>query len=340
MKTTTNQKTKQAICSVLPWRIDRFDRSKVTIRVVPYQVSQHYQCNPGTMCIYSGNLKSLAQVEIAGEIFEGEDAIEINSRDFLASMQRLITLKYQEFSLKENQSLNSSLASTFTSFKNSEDFKNFDNFNSLILADFLSSNDKAEEEEAPVPPAAISSDIIKGLINAYGDKSALVREAVIHALGLIGPPEASDALETLTRALYDPDGQVRAIGAWAIGKLGDIAANKASKRLIELLKDKFWKVRTSACIALGYMGENVEPSPYPILVKALKDGSINKVVVCETLVRLGVQGEQILLDMLKGMPNTNYGMKTAIIQSFELADVDRPTIDFVIEELFRNAAYK
>ena len=61
-------------------------------------------------------------------------------------------------------------------------------------------------------------------------------------------------------------------------------------------------------------------------------------VVCETLVRLGTQGEQILLDILKNTPNTDYVLKSAIIQSFELADADRATIDFIIEELFKNAA--
>ena len=45
----------------------------------------------------------------------------------------------------------------------------------------------------------------------------------------------------------------------------------------------------------------------------------------------------MLLDILKQVPQSNYGLKAAIIQSLELADVDRPTIDFVIEELFRNA---
>lgn len=55
------------------------------------------------------------------------------------------------------------------------------------------------------------------------------------------------------------------------------------------------------------------------------------------MVRLGVYGEQILVEMLKLTPQTNYKLKTAIVQSFELANVQRPTIDFVIEELFKNA---
>ena len=335
MKATKNSKVKQAICNVLPWRIERFDRSMVGIQIIPYKVSQHYQSNPGTMCTYSGSLKPLSQSGIAGELSsETEEIIEINSRDFLASLQRLISLKYQEFTSKDKQ--NTEKVSPNLFFQNSEELRNFNNANHLILADFLTN--QGQKEEAPLQLPQVSTNIIKSLIQAFNDRDSTVREAVVHAFGLIGPPEAADALEILDKALYDTEGQVRALAAWALGKLGDITPPKTAKRLIDLLKDKFWKVRTSACIALGYMGESIGPSVFSLLVKILREGSINKTVVCETLVRLGVQGEHILLDILKNAPHTDYTLKSAIIQSFELADVDRPTIDFVIEELFKNAA--
>jgi len=273
------------------------------------------------MCVYLGNLRPLAQIEIAeGPVEEIEDVIEINSRDFMASLQRLLTIKYQEFALKDQDLI-----------RENEELNSYNNYNQLFLTNYFI------PQQTQYDQAIISPNIIKALINLTGDSNAGVREAAVNALGVIGPPEAADAVDVLVKALYDSDSQIRATAAWALGKLGDIAASRASKRLIELLKDNFWKVRTSACIALGYMGENVEPSPYQVLVKILKDGSINRVVVCETLVRLGVQGEQILLDILKQVPNSNYSLKSAIIQSLELADVDRPTIDFVIEELFRNS---
>jgi len=291
------------------------------------------------MCTYLGSLKPLSQLGIAGEFpssSQTEDMIEINSRDFLASLQRLISLKYQEFSTKEKQSTLSEKVSP-SLLHNSEELRNFNNASHLILADFLMGQE--DKEDVPTKlPQVVSSNIIKTLIQVFNHKDSAVRESVVHAFGLIGPPEAADALEILDKALYDTDGQVRALAAWALGKLGDITPPKTAKRLVELLKDKFWKVRTSACISLGYMGDNIGSQVFPLLVKVLKEGTINKVVVCETLVRLGVQGEHILLDILKNAPNTDYGLKSAIIQSFELADVDRPTIDFVIEELFKNAA--
>ena len=83
------------------------------------------------MCTYLGALKPLSQVEILGDtIDEPEDVLEINSRDFLASLQRLMTLKYQEFSSREtNKNSDTSTMSTSpNTFKNNEDYKNFNNF--------------------------------------------------------------------------------------------------------------------------------------------------------------------------------------------------------------------
>jgi len=322
-------KIKQAICNVLSWRIERTDLLKLKIDIIPYQVSQHYNLNPGTMCIYTGDLRPLSQVESQQETNNEthENKIEINSRDFLASLHRFINSKYQEFALREKQPIS----------RDQEEMRNFNNFNSLILTRFL--KNEPEEELPSTEQAPLSPNVLKILISQYSDNDASVREAVINALGIIGLPEAGEALDVLIKALYDKESQIRAVAAWAIGKLGDIAAYKATRRLIELLKDKFWKVRTSACIALGNMGEIADTALYAILIKALKDGSINKVVVCETLIKLGLRGEQILIDILKKIPNVNYNLKAAIIQSLELADVNSPSIDFVIEELFRNAAY-
>jgi len=282
------------------------------------------------MCIYSGSQKPLSQIYIDGEANEpSNDNIQINSRDFLASLQRFLGIKHQEFSSGESE--------TPIAFENLEEIQNFNKYNHLILSDFLRDQDKETEQNSP-SNASISQNIIKTLVLAYQDRNSVVRESVVHALGLIGLPEALEALETLDKALYDSEGQIRSLAAWALGRLGEVVSGKVSGRLVELLRDKFWKVRTSACIALGYMGDDITPSPYQVLVKILREGIINKVVVCETLVRLGLQGEQILIEILKNAPNTDYLLKSAIIQSFELADVNRSDIDYVIEELFRNAA--
>lgn len=288
--------------------------------MIPYQVSQHYQHNPGTMCIYYGSLKPLSQVEIEeGPQQEIKDVIEVNTRDFTAALQRLLTLKYKNFSFSEGQFSEANLdKSILTEYS---------------IYQFLTQ----QLEKQPEQPGQIPTQIVKALMAALGDQVASVREAAVNAIGLIGLPEASDAVEGLIKALYDQEAQVRATAAWAIGKLGSHSTQRAHKRLLELLKDQFWKVRTASCVALGYVGNPKDPQLYQSLVRILRDGTINKLTVCDTLVRLGSEGEQILLDILKNTPNSNYVLKAAIIQSLELADVEKPTIDFVIEELFRNS---
>ena len=79
------------------------------------------------------------------------------------------------------------------------------------------------------------------------------------------------------------------MAAWCTGEIG--TNPKLGNKLILLLKDSYWKVRTAACLAIGFMGENINDSVFPILTKILRDGSINRTTVCQSLVRLGVNGE-------------------------------------------------
>lgn len=55
------------------------------------------------------------------------------------------------------------------------------------------------------------------------------------------------------------------------------------KKLIQMLDDRFLQVRTSVCVALGLLGNEAIKSVMPKLMKSLKDGSINRDVVCETV---------------------------------------------------------
>lgn len=57
------------------------------------------------------------------------------------------------------------------------------------------------------------------------------------------------------------------------------------------MKDNYWKVRTSACIAVGEVGSAYSDQAFSILCRYLKDGAVNKQIVCETFVKLGVNGE-------------------------------------------------
>lgn len=106
--------------------------------------------------------------------------------------------------------------------------------------------------------------------------------------------------------------------------------------MLELLRDNFWKVRISACICLG----NVVDYPYEhvveALVRCLKDNTVNKVTVCQTIMKLGAIGEEILLEVLRNTNQSDFKLKEAVVISLREADVSNPHIDFVLEEVFKH----
>jgi HEAT repeat protein len=182
----------------------------------------------------------------------------------------------------------------------------------------------------------ISIPVVRALAAALRDEFEGVRETSAYALGFIGLPEAADAIDALTRLLRDPSAQVRTMAAWAIGRLGSVAY-KAGPALIALLRDSYWKVRTAACISLASAGHHIANSAIPILYRILRDGSINRNTVAETIVRLGPAGEKLLVDMLNKEPNSNATLRGGAIRALAFANVFSSNIDFVVEALFQLA---
>jgi HEAT repeat protein len=127
---------------------------------------------------------------------------------------------------------------------------------------------------------------------------------------------------------------VRTTAAWAVGRIGQ-AAWKAGPILIEMLRDTYWKVRTAACIALATAGQQVADRAISALSRLMKDGSINRDNVAETIVRLGPQGEQLLIEMLGNQPVSNFKLRKGIVHALSQANIEHNNIDFVIETLFK-----
>ena len=147
-------------------------------------------------------------------------------------------------------------------------------------------------------------------------------------------PWANGFQTQLIRAMDDPNSMVRSMATWAVGKIGpDIVDNVIVDKITRLLRDSFWKVRTAACITLGSLGpEFVEQALDPLL-EALRSGSINRVIVSETVVKMGATGERILVEILKRMRVKDAKLICPILASLELADIGKPSADFVFEEL-------
>ena len=231
---------------------------------------------------------------------DSESLLEINIQDFLSSLQRWIR--------SENTA---------------EVFPSLSKFH---VNEETTADDKSE----------ISISAVRTLAAALRDEFEGVRETSAYALGFIGLPEAAEAIDALTKLLRDPSAQVRTMAAWAIGRLGSVAY-KAGPSLIALLRDSYWKVRTAACISLASAGHNIASSAIPILYKILKDGSINRNTVAETIVRLGPSGEKLLVDMLNREPNANATLRGGAVRALAFANVYSSNIDFVVEALFQLA---
>ena len=181
------------------------------------------------------------------------------------------------------------------------------------------------------------------------DKNKEVRETALHSLGRIGYNEFTHKLiPQILKRFSDKQPSVRAMAAWVIGKFGpncllksspqnlnNIHQNKILTSIQGLLKDKFWKVRTSACITLACLG----PTPILLtlehLLSCLKSGKINRQIVAETVIKMGKDGERILIEILKRMRVKDCGLIVPIIRSLELVGIwnGSGSVDFVLEEL-------
>lgn len=229
-----------------------------------------------------------------------EAVLELNVNDFLSSLQRWIRSESPQ-----------------------EVFP--------FLSQFQVNNETTLDDKSE-----ISIPVVRALAGSLRDEFEGVRETSAYALGFIGLPEAADAIDSLTRLLRDQSAQVRTMAAWAIGRLGSVAF-RAGPALLSLLKDSYWKVRTAACISLASAGPSIANSAIPILYKILRDGSINRNTVAETIVRLGPIGEKLLIDMLNKEPNANATLRGGAVRALAFANVFSSNIDFVVEALFNLA---
>ena len=232
---------------------------------------------------------------------ETESILEIRERDLLASLQRLV----------RKESENSS-GDVFP-----------------LLPDFTVIQNTVIEDTSE-----ISCKVIKALCGALKDKHSGVRETAAYSLGFIGLPEASDSVVPLSCILTDKSPQIRTMAAWAIGRLG-VESAKVTSELLYLLKDEYLKVRNAACISLASAGQSAAAVAIPFLLKILKDGSINRSTVAETITRLGPQGEKTIIELLNKEPIGNIVLRTAIIKALGQANIFNNNIDYVIETLFK-----
>lgn len=200
IKNTNNHKIKLAILSVLPWRNE--NSNIIKIMVEEFLVGEHFKQNPGTMCTYKGSLIPCAFTEK-----NEEDLICINSRDFIAALQRLSTIKQEQFQQLIYQKDNLKNMETFNIKKNGL-------FKELLLVKFFDPQ-ILEKTSSNI----ISEETIKAIIYCLNDENVQVREESANTLGLIGKPEAEIAVEYLIKCFGDIESGVRCAAACAVGNI-------------------------------------------------------------------------------------------------------------------------
>jgi HEAT repeat protein len=273
---------------------------QIEIKVVNESIKFENSLTPGSMWKYIGPCVPVVQDQ-------GQDCVlEIYARDLLASLQRWIR--------KENK------ISTGEVFP--------------LLPTIPVINDTSVEEEQE-----ISSNVIKNLCSALKDLHPGVRETATYSIGFIGLPEACEAIGPLIKVLKDPSPQIRTMATWAIGRLGTDSI-RAIPELLSLLKDEYWKVRSAACISIASAGQPAAGISLPVLAKILKEGSINRATVAETMVRLGPQGEKLVIEIMKKEPLSNIILRVAAIKALSHANINNNNIDYVIETLYKVSTEK
>ena len=134
---------------------------------------------------------------------------------------------------------------------------------------------------------------------------------------------------------------MKAMCVWALGRLPNpVTGQKSKKILAQCLRDSYWKVRAAACTAVAQLGESVAHQAIPVLTKILRDGTVNRQTVAETMINVGPLGEQTLVQILKNEPENNHKLRECIIRALALANVNNPNVDFVIEILFQTSKDK
>ena len=295
-----------------------------------------------------------------------EEYLEVNTRDFLASLQRMLSLEYDHlnpqlthdkennFNSLDNLNLNLQLNNTeneeeeekekkeneikeleplnkYISFFQipSQNLTNTNNNNSQNNT--LSSNDLLDDNNNYL----VTEEIIKSLSNCLKDYNPKVREYAATSLGKIGLPESLLSIDSLIENINDEDVNVKSKIIWAIGRIAQGTDSLVIPFIIDSLQNNMWKVKKASMYTLSQFGSRAAKNSLPYLIKLLKESSINKNIIAKTIVKLGIEGEGVLLKIMSNEPDSNYKLKSAIVHSFAYSDINSSNIDFIIECIFK-----
>ena len=405
LKNNKNENIRSAICSVLCYR---FPKKIIPLKIKLDNVNNNNISNmnmnmPGSFYSYQGKVcpvlvpcsKNIDEILENEEVeYEerknhlnkvlnmindtSEDWIEINQRDFLAALQRMIQIqqdhKNPQLIFDENNSFNF-LDHLKLNIEPINDNKNEENeekeniddnqnenendlnlninqeknkkenniyfyirkYNNILGIKTNNQNVNEDLEELDTDYEYISEEVIKSLGKCLSDYSTKVRDAAATSLGIIGLPEASIAIDDLIDNINDEDVNVKSKIIWDVGRIAPAVENSAINEVAFCIQNNMWKVKKATLYALSQFGNRCNKNIIPYLINLLKESAINKQLIAETIVKLGIEGENALLLMMNSEPDNNYKLKSAVIRGYSFADITSPNIDFILESIFKQS---
>ncbi len=180
----------------------------------------------------------------------------------------------------------------------------------------------------------ISEDVITAISNALKDPNEQVRMTAITTLGKIAAPEAILALEGILACTKDNDIDIVTKALWVITEIAFACDNSIIPFIIETLKSKYWKIKIASMHAIGKIGERCVKQALPYLLNLFYSSAINKDIIADTIVKLGIEAENSLISIIKKEPDSKYKIKSIVLRAFALANIKSPKIDFIVELLY------
>ena len=302
-----------------------------------------------------------------------DEYLEVNTRDFLAALQRMLSMNYEHekpqivydkdnnFNLIDNVVLKSQINTTNknntnnnnnnnteeneeeneeNTNSNNNNNNNINPYQTEILTkhapffEIISQNTQNSTNLNENGNYFIEEEVTKSLTKCLKDYNPKVRESAATSLGLIGLPEALLSIDGLIENIEDEDVNVRSKIIWAIGRLAQGTDKSVVPFIINAVQNNMWKVKKAALYTLSQYGDRAKNS-LPYLVKLLKESAINKQLIATTMVKIGLEGESVLLKIMSSEPDNNYKLKSAIVRALAYTDITSTNIDFIVECIFK-----
>ena len=325
---------------------------------------------PGSFCKYNGKIAPVIemnnkQIEDLLDEEEEDDEIknernmqnlnedeflEVNTRDFLAALQRMLSMNYEHsnpqlvhnrennYNTLDNLNIHSTQNNENNENEEEEqpnELKEYETLNKYISFFEIPQNENPNTTNNELLDEngnyLVTEDVIKALSHCLKDYSSKVRESAATSLGLIGLPESLLSIDGLIDNINDEDVNVRSKIIYAIGRIAPGADSSYIPFIIDSVQNNMWKVKKASLYALSQFGERAAKNSLPYLVKLLKESSINKNVIAQTIVKLGLEGEGVLLKIMSNEPDSNYKLKAAIVHALAYTDITSTNIDFIVE---------